>query len=110
MKTEASIRDVPLLGVLLEAMRRHPEGFPRYRGKPTHWSNAVNKFMREAGILPSDRHSAYSLRHSFEDRMLAEKSVDRLAADLMGHTDQREKYGRGAFLEMKADAIEKIAL
>ena len=30
VKTKASIRDVPLVGCALEAMRRHPNGFERY--------------------------------------------------------------------------------
>src|SRR5690606_36820912 len=33
LKTPHSKRLMPLVGIALEAMRRHPEGFPRYRDK-----------------------------------------------------------------------------
>jgi hypothetical protein len=33
MKTDDSRRDIPLVGVALKVMRKHPEGFPRYRDK-----------------------------------------------------------------------------
>lgn len=109
LKTPASRRDLPLVGVSLDAMRRHPEGFPRYRFKDK-WSDVVNKFLRTNGLLPGSGFSAYSLRHSFEDRMLAAEFPDRLAADLMGHSTDRPKYGEGASLEQKLAALVKIGV
>ena len=100
---------MPLVGVSLEAMQRHPEGFPRYLGKD-RFSNAVNKYLRTNGFLESPDHSAYSLRHSFEDRMLALNLPDRLAAELMGHALKRERYGAGPSLAQKADVVSRLAI
>lgn len=83
IKTASSERRVPLVGVALEAMRRHPEGFPRYRNN-RNFSNAASKSMRAAGLLPAEPASykrlpgkkrkpvyvtAGGVRHSFEDRL-----------------------------------------
>ncbi|MEO0762953.1 MAG: tyrosine-type recombinase/integrase, partial [Pseudomonadota bacterium] len=85
IKTRASRRTVPLAGLSLEALRGWEAGFPRYRGKPAHWSNAVNKFLRGNGLLPSPDHSAYGLRHAFEDRLIEVDCPERTKATLMGH-------------------------
>ncbi|SEA47876.1 DUF6538 domain-containing protein [Rubrimonas cliftonensis] len=108
LKNASSKRDLPLVGLSLEAMRRNPHGFPRYRGKGG-WSNLVNKFLRQNCAIKDDQ-SAYSLRHSFEDRLLAAEAVDRLAADLMGHATRRARYGNGASLELKHETLQLIAI
>lgn len=72
----------PLLGVSLEAMRAFPEGFPRYRESSVSLSATVNKFLRENSLMESDDYTLYSLRHSFEDRMLAAGIDDRIRRDL----------------------------
>ena len=109
LKNSASRREVPLVGISLEAMRRNPRGFPRYRRKDK-FSNAINKFLRENGLLEKASHTAYSLRHSFEDRMLALNVPDRLAADLMGHSTQRERYGAGPDLAQKLGVLSRLAV
>jgi len=109
VKTEASKREIPLWGVSLEAMKRNPQGFPRYRGKDL-WSTIANRHLRESGVLPSPDHRAYSLRHSFEDRMTEAEIPERAAADMMGHTIKRERYGKGPSLEKKLDIIRRIAI
>lgn len=110
LKTDASEREVPLWGVSLEAMKRWPKGFPTYRGKGAGWSNTVNQHLRRNGLLPTEQHRAYSLRHSFEDRMTDAEITDRVAADMMGHSINRERYGKGATLEKKLDVIKRIAV
>jgi len=70
LKNEPSRRVIPLVGVSLEAFRQCPAGFPTYRFKDKV-SDTVNKFLREHGLLETPDHSLYSLRHSFEDRMIA---------------------------------------
>lgn len=113
VKTKASLRLVPLTGAALEAMRRNPDGFPKYRGKPTNWSNAVNKYLREAKpeSLLLDRQSAYSLRHSFADRLTNQGKVEgRQYWDMMGQTPQGEKYGKGANLETKLEITLRVDL
>ena len=51
----------------------------------------------------------YSLRHSFEDRMLAAGIDDRIRRDLFGHRLDRERYGKGASLEQVAELVARIA-
>ena len=48
-----------------------------------------HKFLTENDLRETPRHTAYSLRHSFEDRMLENGIDDRIRAELMGH-----KYAR----------------
>ncbi|PYF08070.1 phage integrase family protein [Rhodobacter viridis] len=107
-KTRNAIRDIPLLGVSLEAIRQFPNGFARYRDNPT-LSATTNKFLRENGLMESDEHTAYSLRHSFETRMIAAGIEERVKADLMGHAIKRERYGVTP-LETLRDAVVKIAM
>ena len=110
LKTTYSQRDVPLIGVSLEAMRRHADGFPRYRDKSSQLSAAVNKFMRNCKLLPDDGHSLYSFRHAFQDRLTAVDMPDRVQADLMGHKFGRPVYGEGATLEHKRDWLLRVAV
>lgn len=109
LKTQNSRRVIPLAGVSLEAFRAHPDGFPRYADNPA-LSDTVNKFLRENGLLETPGHSMYSLRHSFEDRMLAIGTDERIRRDLMGHALQRERYGRGADLAHLHKVVQAIAL
>jgi integrase len=99
---------IPLTGVSLDAFRQFPEGFPRYRNT-ANLSAVVNKFLRTNGLLETPRHSFYSLRHSFEDRMLAAGIDDRIRRDLFGHRLDRERYGKGASLEHMAELVAGIA-
>ncbi|MDS9468627.1 tyrosine-type recombinase/integrase [Paracoccus sp. MBLB3053] len=108
LKTIHSRRKIPLLGVSLEAMKQHPEGFPRYRASG-NLSGAVNKFLRENGLMETAEHSMYGLRHSFEDRLLAAGVDERIRADLMGHKLMRERYGAGAPLATSTAIIQQVA-
>ena len=69
LKTENAERIIPLAGISLEAFRECKDGFPRYAGKPG-LSATINKFLRENDLLETSGHTAYCLRHSFEDRLL----------------------------------------
>ncbi len=109
LKSAYARRVIPLAGVSLEAFRECPKGFPRYADNPS-LSATVNKFMRSNGLMESPDHVLYSLRHSFEDRMLAAGIDDRIRRDLFGHTLTRERYGHGASLEHLAQAIQALAL
>ncbi|WP_126975611.1 DUF6538 domain-containing protein [Frigidibacter oleivorans] len=110
LKTPNARRVIPLTGVSLEAFKAFPQGFPRYGTNSASLSATVNKFLRENKLLPTDDHSLYSLRHSFEDRMLAAGFDERIKADLMGHSLKRERYGAGANLEHLHRLLKKIAL
>lgn len=110
LKTPHSQRDIPLLGYALEAFKAMPNGFPKYRDKADHLSGTVNKFLRENKLLPTEKHSVYSFRHSFQDRILSVNAPDRVQAELMGHKFHRPKYGDGATLILKCEWLNKIRL
>lgn len=109
IKTEQSEREIPLVGAALAAMRRQPEGFPRYRDGGSSLSAAVNKFMRENNLLPTPQHSAYSLRHTFKDRLVNIEAPDALIDQIMGHKIHKPKYGRGPSLDVKLKWLQRIA-
>lgn len=95
IKTASSIRSIPLVGAALEAMKKFPKGFPRYRDKGNSLSGALTKYFRENGLFPSPKHVIYSLRHSFEDRAKEARLDTELRMFLMGHATDRPKYGEG---------------
>jgi integrase len=109
LKTPWSDRTMPLVGVALMAMQEHPEGFERYRDKGASFSAMANKFLKGHGLLPTDNHSVYSLRHSFEDRLTAVEPPEKIMAVLMGHKYNRPRYGEGPTLEQKQRWLQKIA-
>ncbi len=108
LKNNASKRTIPLVGVSLEAFQECPNGFPSYKGKAS-LSNTVNKYLRSNGLMESDRHVMYSLRHAFEDRMIAAEVDNRIRRDLFGHALQEQRYGDGASLEHKARILQEIS-
>lgn len=110
LKSDPSKRDIPLVGISLEAMRRFPQGFAHYRAKPSTLSATVNKYLRENGLLESQKHVMYSLRHSFEDRMLDAGIDDRIRRELFGHSLGREKYGDAGGINKKHQRLLGIAL
>lgn len=109
IKNAPSRREIPLVGVSLEIFREFSDGFPRYRESPATLSATVNKFLRTHGLMESDQHVMYSLRHSFEDRMLRAGIDERVRRELMGHALGRQKYGQGGGLEFKAAQLAKMA-
>lgn len=108
LKNSHSRRVIPLAGVSLDAFRECPAGFPRYADNAS-LSATVNKFLRENNLVETPKHTMYSLRHSFEDRMIAANVDDRLRRDLFGHTLTRERYGLGASLEHKYKIVQHLA-
>lgn len=110
LKTPHSERAIPLVGYALEALQNCQKDFSKYRTKPDSFTNAISKFLRENNLLPSMRHTVYSLRHSFQDRILSVNAPDRVQAELMGHKFTRPKYGNGASLEQKREWMDKICL
>ncbi len=110
LKSENARRVVTLAGVSLEALRAFPEGFPRYQKNSASLSATVNKFLRNNGLLETDEHSLYSLRHAFEDRMLRAGVDERIRRDVMGHKLDRERYGAGADLQQLREVLQAVAL
>lgn len=110
LKTRYSERDIPLVGYALEAVKDFPHGFKKYRNRVDAIGTRLNKLFRANGLFPSDKHSFYSMRHSFQDRILSINTPDRIQADLMGHKFLRPSYGDGASLEQKHFYLQKIQL
>lgn len=71
VKTQDSIRQIPLVGSALAAMRLQPIGFPRYVDKGASLSSYVNGYLLDKGLRPTRKHTLYSLRHTFKDRLIA---------------------------------------
>ncbi|MCB1468572.1 MAG: tyrosine-type recombinase/integrase [Rhizobiaceae bacterium] len=109
LKTKHARRTIPLTGVSLDALKRHPAGFPRYRSAEG-LSKVVNEYLTARSLRETPDHSLYSLRHSFEDRMLKAGVDERIRRDLMGHRLGRERYGEGASLEHMSRLLQAIAL
>lgn len=110
LKTKYRKREIPLVGYALDAFKACPNGFTKYLDRPDSLSAALNKYLTENRLLPSENHSVYSLRHSFQDRLLAINAPDRVQADLMGHKFNRQKYGQGSSLVQKWEWLIKAQL
>ena len=109
LKNRSSRREIPLVGVALMAMQAQPEGFPRYRYKPDVFSAAANKFLKESDLIPTPRHSVYSLRHSFEARSRLQNIPEGVWTEIFGHAYARQKYGAPT-LQEKRDYLAAMAL
>ena len=108
LKSGASKRDIPLVGVALEAMRRAPNGFPHYRDRGYLLSQSLTKAFKARKLFPSPQHRIYSFRHSFEKRMLEAGLDYGLRCTLMGHRNPRPEYGDGGSLVYRRDEMLKI--
>lgn len=108
LKTDDSQREVPLVGVALPAMRLCPSGFDHYYDRSTLSANLMKAF-KQRDLLPSSDHVIYSLRHSFEDRMLEGGLDYGLRCALMGHKNNRPEYGQGGSLAYRREQLERIA-
>lgn len=108
IKTESSIRDIPLVGVSLLAIKHCPEGFPRYRDKNDSLSQILMKTFRTHNLFPTDQHVIYSFRHAFEKRMLEAGLDYGFGCMIMGHRNTRPKYGDGGSMEYRRDQLLKI--
>nr|WP_109316054.1 tyrosine-type recombinase/integrase [Pseudovibrio ascidiaceicola] len=98
LTTKWSEREIPLVGVSLDAAKRIVTmgGVQAYHLNADRWGALINKVMVERKLKETERHTPYSLRHSFEESML-EIGVDhRLRVELMGHDYNRPKY-RGQY-------------
>lgn len=110
VKTDTSERDIPLVGISLEAAKRAaPRAFSHYYDRNELVSANMMKNLRNRGLLETPNHKVYSLRHAFEKRM-QEANIDYgLRCLLMGHKTTRPVYGDGGSLEYRRDELLKIA-
>lgn len=113
LKTAHRERIIPLTGYSLQAFQAFPAGFTKYAtgNGPSNASGLINKYMKNNGLLESNQHSIYSLRHTFKDRMRKHRIPEELQNDLMGHKDQGmgSHYGNGYPLEESAKYMRQIA-
>jgi integrase len=109
VKSQDSIREVPLVGTALAAMKLQPKGFPRYADKGASLSAYLNGYLLDKGLRPTRKHTVYSLRHTFKDRLIASKCQDSMIEALLGHSDDHPKYGSGPSLKLKHEVLRKIA-
>lgn len=113
IKNSSSVRSVPLVGVALAAAKRHPEGFPRYRGKSSY-SAAMNKYLRNNGLLPSPSHTIGGVRHTWESRILSETKRMDISGEMMGHSVKqirnRPVYGDETPLQTRHTLARKVML
>ena len=111
LKQRHSARDIPLLGVSLEAATRivRRGGINRYAHKANAWSGVANKYLETNGLKETPQHTVYSLRHYVEDALLSAGIDDRVRADILGHKYARPVYGTGGGLKMRKEALAMIA-
>lgn len=110
LKSKSAMRDIPLVGVALAAMKQQPDGFPRYRDKPNVVSAVLNKALVRRGLRSvSGTQTLYSIRHSFSDRLRNVQAPDSTVNYLMGHADRGPRYGDGLSLHAKLSWLLRIA-
>lgn len=111
VKNNQSIRKVPLVGLALAAARRHPTGFPRYRGT-SNYSGVVNKYLRANNLVPEGV-TAGGLRHTWETRMKKAGYATDDRGELMGHSRKgrrgRESYGDAMTLAERFEIVREVA-
>jgi integrase len=106
-KTKKSVRQIPLVGVALMAMRAHPDGFPRYRDKSDSASTLINRTLDNLNLRPGGKNQTlYSMRHTIIDRLKAVEAPKDIQEDILGHSHM---YGDGTTLEHKHRWLQKIA-
>jgi len=109
LKTQSSKREIPLVGVSLEAMKQAPNGFPHYRERGYLLSASLMKAFRARNLFEVKGQRIYSFRHAFEKRMLEGGLDYGLRCTLMGHKNSRPEYGDGGSLEFRRAELESIA-
>lgn len=112
LKTDHSKRQLPLIGVSLDAARELGEigGWGKWAGKNMYATTRINRHFRDSGLLTDRKQSLYSLRHWFQDQLTKRDVVDRAQAQLMGHKFQRPKYGYGKDISELREIIEPFAI
>lgn len=107
LKTDSRVRDVPLVGIALEAMNGFRKGFPRYcrdnGGEAV--SAAANKHIQ---AVAADK-TCYGYRHRMANLMKAAKVDKTLRDGIMGHASGISgHYGDQYPLEVKLEVLMKV--
>lgn len=110
VKSAASVRSIPLVGVSLAVFQKFPGGFSRYMDKAGTASQTINSYLDENGLLPTPAHTLYSVRHTFEDRMKTAKIDYEVRMGIFGHSVSRPSYGEGGGLDWQKSLLREMAL
>ena len=112
LKNKHRKRIIPLVGTALWAFQKCPNGFSHYRSMKSGSEAAsatLMKHLRKHNLLPTEKHSVNSLRHSFQDRLTNFPFPERAQCQLMGHAFKaRTTYGDGAYLKTLQQWLLKI--
>lgn len=108
LKTKESERRLPLVGNVLSVFEKYNRGFKEYYSNSDKLSLNINKWLSSNNLRPTQGHSLYSFRHSFQDRLNALELPDRFQCQLMGHKFKRPKYGGGGSLSHLQEVMNKI--
>ncbi|MBD8663109.1 hypothetical protein IFT59_07565 [Rhizobium sp. CFBP 8752] len=101
------IREIPLIGLALDEMKKFPDGFDEFRK-----NNGSEELSRISNVLiksaVKDR-TFYSYRHTMADRLRQSGCNDTLKDALLGHTTKGFSmyYGVGYTLQNKLEALQK---
>jgi integrase len=117
VKARPRVRAVPLVGIALEAVTRHPDGFPRYYDKSNSLSAAANDFLLNHSLRTKDA-TVYSLRHEYTARLRQGGVPQHIRRGILGHaSDIHGKYGATPDqpdfddkLAQMADHMRRVAL
>lgn len=116
LKTDNRIRKVPVVGIAFDALRRFPDGFPRYRrdNGSEALSGAANQLIQKV----ADGATSYSYRHRLAKLMKAgyvedgeQKHIqDSLKNSIMGHATEgmSDYYGDEYPLEVKLSVLKAV--
>lgn len=105
-----SKRKVPLVGVALEAFKKFPKGFKRYKFNEMVLCAVAGKFIKMNEFKTSDDLTFYSIRHSFVDRMEMNGMEQEFRHRMVGHKLSEQEYGKGGSLKFKRDKLKAIEL
>ena len=111
VKTANAKRKIPLVGVSLEAMRRHPHGFARYNDRAADACARINAWLRKFQPEPEEGDvykTTYNFRHTFANRLYDVHASDKMRVALMGHEGTGPKYGEVP-LSAKVEIMDQIA-
>lgn len=105
LKTDERERELPLIGEALEAMKRFPDGFERYRNPrgPGSLNSAFSKFFKP--VTPGKTFGSY--RHRVAERMRNSDCKDQHQNAVMGHATpgMTGYYGGKVWLENMQKAM-----
>ena len=107
LKTKNSVRDVPLVGAALDALRDYvsqieamPEDplFPRYgrEGGMDAVSQLMNGVIRKRMEISDKNLVAYSARHTMKDKLRALRTPQDIQHRILGHGSKSQADGYGA--------------